>query len=394
VCIQRSWKHVLGFLRLAALFLVVCATVADAKPPPGGPANNQSQGATQGQSQPSAAGATPSPQTPQASTASFESQVLAFEAINSIAGEIAQAVCPKVPPTNTILIYDQTSFATMLTYSAFVQNANALIGAYDTLSGSSPAANAPVATAAASGGTSVSWSPVSDLTGLLQAVAVSANNETYGSVTIPDSSVAVAVTREIGKIPACRSVSIVYPPIFGPGSNSDTAPMAVRDTIQAVNDARKKAHDKVPNAIGTGTGVGNPASTSYFATALADVDALYDNFMNSLLQPNPNSGVLGSAAVVQGRAISQLVHGTTGSASPAYILLATVLAAGGTVHDHKSFWTALGKGDHISYSGGAIVAAALWQASPTPGAAPAPPLYSDVLALRTDFKDSAQITGK
>jgi hypothetical protein len=72
---------------------------------------------------------------------------------------------------------------------------------------------------------------------------------------------------------------------------------------------------------------------------------------------------------------------------PAYVLLATVFSAGGSTHDHKTFWTNLSSGDQITYSGGAIVGVVLWQASK-------PPLYANVLRVRFPFQKSAASTDK
>jgi hypothetical protein len=331
--------------------------------------------------------------------------MLAYTAVDKISRKVATGVCDKFKSLtdsdrskNIIVIYDQTSFATTMSYAAFAQNASALVGAYGTLAPAgrdAESGSGRVGTAAGGSGTSLSYSPVSDLTGLLQAVAVSANTETYGSVVIPDSAVAIALTRELIGNASCNGISIVYPPLFGQGSYGNIAAKNIQGTIDDVNAARRTAHNRVTAALTTGTSVGPaPASPSYYSAALADVDVLYDNFINSLLQPNPSTGVIGSAAVVQGRALTNLLAKQAGVHEPAFVLLATVVAAGGTMHDHKTFWTALSTGDKFTFSGGAIVAASLWQASPTEGALSPAPVYSDVVHVRTDFESSSQINSQ
>jgi hypothetical protein len=63
-------------------------------------------------------------------------------------------------------------------------------------------------------------------------------------------------------------------------------------------------------------------------------------------------------------------------------LLATVVGSGGTEHDHKTFWTALGPGDKLTYSGGLIVNVAMWKSSD------GTPEFADVMAYKTAFENS------
>ena len=64
---------------------------------------------------------------------------------------------------------------------------------------------------------------------------------------------------------------------------------------------------------------------------------------------------------------------------PAFVLLASVVNAGGTQHNHKTLWTALTTGDKITYSGGVVVNAFLWSAGSSS------PVYVDVLRYRAPF---------
>ena len=147
--------------------------------------------------------------------------------------------------------------------------------------------------------------------------------------------------------------------------------------------------------------------------ALTDINGLYDNFMNSLLQVNASTGVSGSASVIQGYQLAMLLKGVTeakestakdsskpeekacGTYSnqvqrPAFVLLASVVSAGGTERVHKTLWTALSIGDKITYSGGAVVNVSLWRADSTS------PIYVDVLRYRTPFyrmKDPSNVDG-
>ena len=141
------------------------------------------------------------------------------------------------------------------------------------------------------------------------------------------------------------------------------------------------------------------AGDSVLTSAFNDINGLYDAFINSLLQVNSSTGTIGSAAVIQGYQLAQVLRGPKevekdkdgnnvkdqqGSdvetyPHPAYILLASVTNAGGTTHTHKNLGTALWSGDKITYSGGLVVNVALWTS------ADSRPMYVHVLRYRTPF---------
>jgi hypothetical protein len=421
---MRRYSTLWAFI---AIIGACCPFEAGAKPPPG---NTPSSPSGSGQNAGSASAGPPSttptatPQTA-ASTAPFEAQMLAYRALDSIAASVAANVCSNVkaiqsgvtPPEGkkapelpvSIVIYDQASFANLLSYAAFVQNARSIVSSYGTFLEDSAKKKLATKVDATTGGPTVSksstlslgFNPVSDVTGLLSALAVSSNSETYGSIVIPDAAVAVAVTRELVKLqsagnwPGCKNLELAYPPLFGAGSATQQAAQDIQDTIGLVQTARSDAHE----AVGKLIAVDKKQTTSTYpgvalVSALTDIDTLYDNFMNSLLQANTTTGVMGSAAVIQGHELATLIAGTTFAdatpkipeRAPAYVLLATVLAAGGTTHDHKTFWTALSTGDKITYSGGTVVGVALWQsASNSSSPTSLLPVYSDILRYRIPF---------
>jgi hypothetical protein len=99
---------------------------------------------------------------------------------------------------------------------------------------------------------------------------------------------------------------------------------------------------------------------------------------------------VGSASVIQGYQLANVLAGPAeknGSyRHPAFILLASILSAGGTEHVHKNIWTALWSGDKITYSGGVIVNVSLWHSDDKA------PLYSDILRYRAPFSNVAKPT--
>jgi hypothetical protein len=357
--------------------------------------------------------ATPAP----SSSAAIESQMIAYGGLDHIASAVAVKVCSNIPdpapavaarpgvpaipevPTSTVVIYDQASFASLQSYEAFIANAEAVVSLYETLLSvdDMKALNKQLADSASKEhpdrpkpramGLSSTIDPFSDATALLSAIAVSSNSESPGSIVIPDSAMAVAVTRELTGNTACASkkLKVIYPPLFGNSSSSDFSSADIQSDLQKVHDVR----GFVTHAVSTEntkwmtdnkiTQSGNPVLTA----SLTDANGMYDSFMNSLLQVNSASGAVGSASVIQGYQLANVLGGPAeknGSFThPAFILLASILSAGGTELDHKTFWTALGSGDKITYSGGMIVNVSLWHSDAKA------PIYSNLLRYRAPF---------
>jgi hypothetical protein len=365
------------------------------------------------------ASAAAQPAPPASSSAAIESQMLAYGGLDHIAAAVAATVCATIPkpapavkdraghivtpevPTSTVVIYDQASFASLQSYQAFIANADALVSLYETLLDAEQKKKLEKQIADAASKRHPQWEmpralglsstidPFSDATALLSAIAVSSNSETPNAIVIPDSAMAVALTRELMLNAACatKTPSVVYPPFFGHSSATDFASADIQTDLQTLDDVRAAAVQAVDTA-NTKWMIDNqtkPGGNPVLAAALTDVDGLYDSFMNSLLQVNSASGVVGSASVIQGYQLANVLAGQAepnGSFQhPAFILLASILSAGGTELDHKTFWTALGSGDKITYSGGVIVNVSLWHADDLR------PLYSNVLRYRVPFSD-------
>jgi hypothetical protein len=402
----------------------------------------------------------PSP-APASSTSSFESQMLAYGGLQHIAKALGKTVCNAGGVDNdnsVVIIYDQTSFAALQSYEAFVANIQVVSSAYQTLIPRNDLQSTltKIFQDRASSFQSMAQNeqnpdkkdldlhkatqftltidPVADTAAVLTAIAVAANTETPGQITVPDSAMAISLTREI-KADCKSKVTIIYPPLFGPSSTSDYASADIQVAIQKLDDIRTSAMAAVSQAnkdylanyptqttTTTATTKGTkptdqtvttsvsadqatlaPISADPVATAgLTDVNGLYDSFTNSLLQVNASTGLIGSSSVIQGYRLARLLKGAQCADSaktaagicpgadapvdysswknrPAYIVLASIVNSGGTEHDHKTLWTALTSGDKISYSGGVIVNVSLWSAVSSS------PIYLDVLRYRAPF---------
>jgi len=332
------------------------------------------------------------------SSAAIESQMLAYGGLDKIASDIATTVCSKMDGTSsTVVIYDQASFANIQSYGAFVANAKAMVLLYETLLSENhrSAFNENLKNEAEkkkvkprSFGISNAIDPFQDASGLLQAIAVASNSESPGSIVIPDSAMAVAITRELKQSTPCapKRLNVIYPPLFGNSSSTDVSTTDIDSILQKLQDVRVQAITDVDAANMAwmdkyrGT-TGNPV----LANVLQDVNGVYDSLMNSLLQVNPSTGTIGSASVIQGHQLANVLAGPSGDDGtfkyPAFILLASILSAGGTEHVHKTLWTALSTGDKITYSGGVVVNVSLWRSNTKA------PIYSNVLRYRAPFSD-------
>lgn len=320
-------------------------------------------------------------------------------AVPASAGVPAKPAVPAIP-ASTIVIYDQATFASLQAYEGFIANAEAIVSLYETLipddkdpnnfdkktlnSNLDAAAKKahPNKLQAHALGLSSTIDPFSDATSLLSAIAVASNSESPGSIVIPDSAMAVAVTRQLKDGKACQGkiAKIIYPPLFGNSSSTDYQVADIQADLQRVQDVR----DFVTRAVDARI---TKAADTTLTSALNDANTMYDSFLNSLLQVNSTTGAVGSASVIQGYQLATVVAGPidpNGQYShPAFILLTSVLSAGGTERVHKSFWTALGSGDKITFSGGVIVNVALWHSDD------GTPLYSNLLRFRASFSNVA-----
>ncbi len=338
------------------------------------------------------------------SSATIESQMLAAGGLNQLANTIAANVCSSLPdktgagagPTSTVVIFDQASFASIQAYESFIANASAVVSLYESLlPDDSKDPNIPdkkklnallqqqfgakhSSLAPRDIGISGTIDPFSDATAVLSAIAIAANTETPGSIVFPDSAMAVALTGTLTSSEACRSknLAVAYPPLFGSGSASDYSSADVQSDLDIVNEVRGYVTSAVQSANndwitkhipqtggnpGTSPTSGDPTLTAAFN----DVITQYDDYIGPYFQMGTNGTSTGIGPVVQGYQLANLIAGKAAAngehTHPAYILLATIVSAGGTMRDHKSFWTALGNGDKITFSGGLLVSVAMWQ---------------------------------
>ena len=84
-----------------------------------------------------------------------------------------------------------------------------------------------------------------------------------------------------------------------------TRASAASQRVSNAPDSSIKKYPAKAAVAGGGGAAGTPATpgvsgNAVLTAALTDIDGLYDSFINSLLQVNSSTGVIGSAAVIQG----------------------------------------------------------------------------------------------
>jgi hypothetical protein len=340
-----------------------------------------------------------------AGSAFFETQMLAYGAVNQLSYVIARAVCAndQVPPGSTIIIFDPTSFQNLQAWQAFKSSAEALTAAYETLlrpeqvvSTLTPQHfNADETLSVMTSGPFIS--SATDLASLLGAIAATTTN-TASPFTIPDSAVAVSLLHQFertcrGSDRAPKAFNLKYYPLFGGAPDYNTAQALVKAALDRPNSLRQKIQqlpefmNPVPNAQNqpnpnpppAGQGVNpNPTpganTTNPRFSVFAELNAIYDQLLTTLItsiaqnQSPPQGGTQGGTtgpittgvtSILQGAEIENALQGPD-----TFVLFADVAAAGGTQRDRKNLVSILTVGDFITYSGGLVVDFALVKAGP------------------------------
>jgi hypothetical protein len=320
-------------------------------------------------------------------TAFFESQMLAYGALNQVSESAVKAVCDAVAQDKTkndatVIIFDQTSFQGLQAWQSFVVSLNALNEAYKTLLCDEKAcpsdkdANAGSASFITGG---------ADLASLITAVAASTAENASG-FAISNTSMAVSLVHQFKRLAAsrssCKNLNVVYFPLFGSFTFLPNAQAAISEALAGPNQTRRMLQTAMPSPFH------DNQSPKYLL--FTDLNNSYDALLKSLLPGAPSnnqgagnnqsagatpsggptgsssssstsgsqsSGSFGSTSLLQGAVLQKLIEQPN-----TYILYADVAAAGGTQRARKNLFTVLFTGDLLSYSGGVIVNVALLKA--------------------------------
>jgi hypothetical protein len=372
------------FSAVGLAFLLCLAPVCLAQPSPkagsSGGGSGAGGGKGSGSSQSSGSG-----QSSQGATSFFESQMLAYGALNQLSYAISRQVCEKLPDQATIVLFDQTSFQNLQAWQAFVTTGSLLQESYGTLM---PQAEydkliPPPKKKTPSGNiTLFSFFAGSDVSGMITALAASTTN-TPSQFTIPDSALAISIAHQLTRScvdskKAAKTFKLKYYPLFGSSANLDDAKDAASDVLAGPNKLRRYLQT-TKGALPTGTSANNDPKYLLFA----DMNTLYDQLVTTLITSisqnqtptqggTTTPGASGVTSILQGADLEKTL-----SQDNTYILYGDVLAAGGTQRDRKNIFSVLIFGDFITYSGGVVVNFGVVKSSDNS------PVLADTLRYRT-----------
>jgi hypothetical protein len=282
------------------------------------------------------------------SNAPFESQMLAYGAVDKIAHEIVNHVCQNVQDDTAnrkvrVVLYDPNTFTSIQSYGAFEANLQVLTAAYENvrleLGGTKTASVGPL-----------------DVASLILQYAAASTTETAGGITISDSAIRMSIahylTSGIASTDCAQDdnhkvdVTLYYP--------------AVVLQTAAISEARKALGKELDDLFALRGRVAAKLKPDHsdpkdeINQHFQAVTKAHDDFMASLRNVDSTTGVAGIVPVLQGYALHTVLD-----ASDSYIVYEEAVAGGGTQRNRKNLFTNVFWGDIISYSGGVIINFAL-----------------------------------
>ncbi len=331
----------------------------------------------------------------QGATPYFETEMLAYGAVNQLAESIARQVCTDLPnsPKPTVVIFDQGSFQNVQAWMTFVSSAAAIKNAYETLLSPNETLYLFPPQASNQETLGLAFIPItsgSDLATLISTLASSTTNNA-STFTIQDSTMAVSLAHQFTRVSECNgatnrtpSVNLVYYPLFGSYVDIGDATTLLTQTMSDLNTLRN--YIQLNYAFSSNT---DPNFQLY-----TDLNNQYDALIK-IISSTPGQQSQSQGGGLQQSAQSGQTSGSSAASPPAgaggggagggqsvtsllqgamlakllkdpetYVLYADVVAAGGTQRDRKNLFTLI-TGDWISYSGGLVVNVALVRSSDT-----------------------------
>jgi hypothetical protein len=280
-------------------------------------------------------------------TGPFESQMLAYGALDEVTRTIANRTCHEyhAAPPGRIVVLDQASLTSLAAYDSFDAITRHLARSYQALNVQQPAPGA--------GGGGGGVDLMADIVSAVSAVLIASNTETASSITIQDSSAALKLVLYLGANSECAQAQITYASASPPNERM----VAITNILNAVSNARSDAlQNLVPNG----------------KAGFDALDQTYNSFIQSLVSASSTGQPL-LASIIQGYGIRQALR-APGTVFSVFVNVAT---AGGTQQVRKNALTALVTGDWIRYSGGIVINTMIMRYDT--GAI----LFSDVLRYRS-----------
>jgi hypothetical protein len=275
----------------------------------------------------------------------FESQMLAYGAVDAIAKEFVNAACDKLKDaqgsevTAQIVLYDPTTFANVPNYAAFATNLSMLKDQYNAI------------LKKLSGGVGPA-SPILDVASLILQYSAASTTETGSSITISDSAIRMSLAHYFTAIKGTRcaddkvKIQFNYPAIASQVAAMEAARKNTIADLEGLLQLKLSVQEELPKAIAAK----RITADDEVAKRIPELNKLYDQFITSLSTPDSNTGVAPIVGILQGRAIFEL-----SGKGKSYIVYEEAIAGGGTQKVKKNLFTNVIWGDLISYSGGSII---------------------------------------
>lgn len=318
---------------------------------------------------------------PSSSNGPFESQMLAYGAIDQIAQEFVSSACDALKNSSNevtiqVVLYDSATFASVPNYGAFALNLSLLKNQYNVIQKK------------LSGG-AASTSAFMDAASLVLQYSAASNTETGSNITLSDSAIrlslahyftapapaaATPATPAGKKLTRCAEDKVIiqlnYPALANPAAFIETARKNTAAELDGLLDLKVSVQDGLQKAVADK----KIAADDDLAKKLVEVNKSYDQFIAALTASDPNTGVPAIVGILQGRAIFEFLEKDN-----SYIVYEEAVAGGGTQKNRKNLYTNVISGDLISYSGGAIINLAMVNVKTSKI------VLANPVRLRTDF---------
>ena len=262
--------------------------------------------------------------------ATIENQIIAYDALHQMAGQIAERV-KKNCNCNTVLLPDPNSQSEIITAKAFDVSVLALVQAYDAI-GVQPPIHVEV----------FAVPGLSDIASLLSAIKSSATYSNQNFQPTTQSMITFLSSALEDKNIAGRSVALRTAGLPG---NLDDGVRELQGSLAKIKDAQRGAKERVQKGPKEKDKDGKDKDPAD-AAALADVDKEFSTFRTALGSTSPDGTVL--ATIIKGKTLLK--------SAPFSLLTVSVNTAGGDTKVTHFFWRELiMPTPSPSYNGGAAV---------------------------------------
>jgi hypothetical protein len=279
-----------------------------------------------------------------AATAPFETQVLAYGAVDQIALAIAKSACAQIikdKAAATIIIYDATAFSSIQSYGGYEATLQVLRAAYKKIQSDATG--------------KAEEAGIQDVAALILQYAGASTVENPSSITIVDDAVKLSIAHYLMSPKSndwpCdpQNITVLYPALVTKSAADQNATDAISKELVGITTLKAQVGAILNDPTKPKRDSNDPLILRY-----QDVNKSFDQFITGLLTKDPTTGAVGIGLVLSGYQLYNQIK-KKGS----YILFEEAVAGGGTQRIRKNLFTNVFWGDLIRYSGGAVITFAL-----------------------------------